>query len=227
MNEKILVVDDERSINDLIRLDLEFEGYVVESAFDGQEALDKVESFHPDLIVLDVMLPKINGFDVCKRVNADKSIPIILLTAKTDVIDRVLGLELGADDYLTKPFDNRELLARVKALLRRSQVVIKEERDVLENNEIVVTLSERKVLIKGDEIHLTPKEYELLLLLISSPEQVFSREVLLEKVWGYDYFGDTRTVDMHIQRIRKKIADHSDHEYIQTIFGVGYKMRKF
>ena len=227
MNEKILVVDDEQSINDLIRLDLEFEGYVVESAFDGQEALDKVESFHPDLIVLDVMLPKINGFDVCKRVNADKSIPIILLTAKTDVIDRVLGLELGADDYLTKPFDNRELLARVKALLRRSQVVIKEERDVLENNEIVVTLSERKVLIKGDEIHLTPKEYELLLLLISSPEQVFSREVLLEKVWGYDYFGDTRTVDMHIQRIRKKIADHSDHEYIQTIFGVGYKMRKF
>lgn len=227
MNEKILVVDDEQSINDLIRLDLEFEGYIVESAFDGQEALDKVDSFNPDLIILDVMLPKINGFDVCKRINATKSIPIILLTAKTDVIDRVLGLELGADDYLTKPFDNRELLARVKALLRRSQVVLKEEKDVLENGEIKVTFNERKVEINRQEIHLTPKEYELLLLLLSSPEQVFSRETLLEKVWGYDYFGDTRTVDMHVQRIRKKIGDYSTQEYIQTVFGVGYKMRKF
>lgn len=228
MNEKILVVDDEKSINDLIRLDLEFEGYTVESAYDGQEALDMADQFQPDLIVLDVMLPKMNGFDVCKRINMEKSIPIILLTAKTDVIDRVLGLELGADDYLTKPFDNRELLARVKALLRRSkQVVEKSEKDVLENNEIRVTLSERKVQVNGDEVHLTPKEYELLLMLLSSPEQVFSREILLEKVWGYDYFGDTRTVDMHVQRIRKKIGDHSDQEYIQTVFGVGYKMRKF
>ncbi|MBF7095914.1 response regulator transcription factor [Alkalibacter mobilis] len=227
MNEKILVVDDERSINDLIRLDLEFEGYAVESAFDGQEALEKVDSFNPDLIILDVMLPKINGFDVCKKVNMEKSIPIILLTAKTDVIDRVLGLELGADDYLSKPFDNRELLARVKALLRRSQVVVKHETDVLKNGEISLTLNERKVLINNQEIHLTPKEYELLLLLISNLEQVFSRENLLEKVWGYDYFGDTRTVDMHIQRIRKKIADHSDQDYIQTVFGVGYKMRNF
>nr|WP_207740728.1 response regulator transcription factor [Alkalibacter mobilis] len=222
-----MVVDDERSINDLIRLDLEFEGYAVESAFDGQEALEKVDSFNPDLIILDVMLPKINGFDVCKKVNMEKSIPIILLTAKTDVIDRVLGLELGADDYLSKPFDNRELLARVKALLRRSQVVVKHETDVLKNGEISLTLNERKVLINNQEIHLTPKEYELLLLLISNLEQVFSRENLLEKVWGYDYFGDTRTVDMHIQRIRKKIADHSDQDYIQTVFGVGYKMRNF
>lgn len=227
MNEKILVVDDEKSINDLIRLDLEFEGYTVESAFDGQEALDMVDKFHPDLIVLDVMLPKVSGFDVCKRINMEKSIPIILLTAKTDVIDRVLGLELGADDYITKPFDNRELLARVKALLRRSQVVAKEEKDVLENNEIRVTLGERKVQVNEKEIHLTPKEYELLLMLLSSPEQVFSREALLEKVWGYDYFGDTRTVDMHVQRIRKKIAENTDQEYIQTVFGVGYKMRKF
>lgn len=227
MNEKILVVDDEKSINDLIRLDLEFEGYTVESAFDGQEALDMVDKFHPDLIVLDVMLPKVSGFDVCKRINMEKSIPIILLTAKTDVIDRVLGLELGADDYITKPFDNRELLARVKALLRRSQVVVKEEKDVLENNEIRVTLGERKVQVNEKEIHLTPKEYELLLMLLSSPEQVFSREALLEKVWGYDYFGDTRTVDMHVQRIRKKIAENTDQEYIQTVFGVGYKMRKF
>lgn len=227
MNEKILVVDDEKSINDLIRLDLEFEGYIVDSAYDGAEALEKVDSFHPDLIVLDVMLPKVSGFDVCKRINMEKNIPIILLTAKTDVIDRVLGLELGADDYLTKPFDNRELLARVKALLRRSQMVIKDDRDFLENSEIQVILSERKVEVNGHEIHLTPKEYELLLLLLSSTEQVFSREVLLEKVWGYDYFGDTRTVDMHIQRIRKKISDHSEQEYILTVFGVGYKMRKF
>jgi len=227
LNERILVVDDEQSINDLIKLDLEFEGYVVESAYDGQEALAKVDSFNPDLIILDVMLPKVSGFDVCKKINIEKSIPIILLTAKTDVIDRVLGLELGADDYMTKPFDNRELLARVKALLRRSKSTSLPDQDILTNNEIILILNERKVLINDLEIHLTPKEYELLMLLISNPEQVFSRESLLEKVWGYDYFGDTRTVDMHIQRIRKKIAEHSTHDYIQTVVGVGYKMRKF
>ncbi|NTW71716.1 MAG: response regulator transcription factor [Eubacteriaceae bacterium] len=226
MNERILVVDDEKSINDLIRLDLEFEGYIVDSAFDGLEAISKADSFNPDLIILDVMLPKMSGFDVCKKINAEKSIPIILLTAKTDIIDRVLGLELGADDYITKPFDNRELLARIKALLRRSKNTIEPEQDIIFNDEITIILNERKVLVNNNEVHLTPKEFELLFLLISNPEQVFSRESLLEKVWGYDYFGDTRTVDMHIQRIRKKISDYAKHNYIQTVFGVGYKMRK-
>ena len=231
LNEKVLVVDDETSINELIKLDLEFEGYVVESAYDGLEALEKVESFNPDLIVLDVMLPKMNGFDVCKEVNRERSIPVILLTAKTDVIDKVLGLELGADDYLTKPFDNRELLARVKALLRRakngsSQPVPSKDTSII-NHEIRIIPEERRVLINETDVRMTPKEFDLLYLLISSPENVFTREDLLEKVWGYDYYGDTRTVDMHIQRIRKKIEKHTDNNYIQTVFGVGYKMRKF
>ncbi len=228
MNERVLIVDDEVSICELIKLDLEFEGYIVETANDGQEALDKVQAFNPDIMILDLMLPKINGYDVCKKVNAEKGIPIIMLTAKADIIDRVLGLELGADDYITKPFDSRELMARVKALLRRSKnKSSKEEDEILYNDEIKIILNERKALVNDHEIHLTPKEFELLHLLISNPEQVFSRELLLEKVWGYDYFGDTRTVDMHIQRIRKKISEFGNHTYIQTVFGVGYKMRRF
>ncbi|MPW26351.1 response regulator [Alkalibaculum sp. M08DMB] len=228
MNERVLVVDDEVSICELLKLDLEFEGYIVETANDGQEALQKVETFNPDIMILDLMLPKMNGYDVCKKVNADKGIPIIMLTAKTDIIDRVLGLELGADDYITKPFDSRELMARIKALLRRSQnTTPKDEDDILYNDEIKIIGNERKVLVNSTEIHLTPKEFELLHLLVSNPEQVFSRELLLERVWGYDYFGDTRTVDMHIQRIRKKIGEFAKHNYIQTVFGVGYKMRRF
>ena len=228
MNERVLIVDDEVSICELIKLDLEFEGYIVETANDGQEALEKVQIFNPDIMILDLMLPKINGYDVCKKVNAEKGIPIIMLTAKTDIIDRVLGLELGADDYITKPFDSRELMARVKALLRRSKNTnSKEEDEILYNDEIKIILNERKALVNEKEIHLTPKEFELLHLLVSNPEQVFSRELLLEKVWGYDYFGDTRTVDMHIQRIRKKISEFGNHTYIQTVFGVGYKMRRF
>ncbi|WP_213818777.1 response regulator transcription factor [Garciella nitratireducens] len=228
MNEKILVVDDEPSITDLIKLDLEFEGYQVETAYDGREALEKVENFHPDLIILDIMLPHITGYEVCRKVNEKYNIPIILLTAKTDIVDKVLGLELGADDYITKPFDNRELLARVKALIRRISNPQKEDNnEVIENGDLKIIPNERKVLLKDKEIHLTPKEYDLLYLLAQHPEQVFPRENLLEKIWGYDYFGDTRTVDMHIQRIRKKIGDHSSNpKYLQTVFGVGYKMRR-
>ncbi len=227
MNEKILVVDDEQSICDLIKLDLEFEGFVVETAYDGREALEKVESFNPDLIILDVMLPYISGFELCKKINEKHNIPIILLTAKTDIVDKVLGLELGADDYLTKPFDNRELLARVKALIRRSSQTPTEDLDIIENGDLKIIPNERRVLVDSEEIHLTPKEYDLLYLLAQHLEQVFSRETLLEKIWGYDYYGDTRTVDMHVQRIRKKIGDHSSNpKYLQTVFGVGYKMRR-
>lgn len=228
MNEKILVVDDEQSITDLIKLDLEFEGYQVETAYDGREALEKVESFQPDIIILDIMLPHITGYEVCKKVNEKYNIPVILLTAKTDIVDKVLGLELGADDYMTKPFDNRELLARVKALIRRASQSQKDDsNEVIENGDLKIIPSERKVLLKDREIHLTPKEYDLLYLLAQHPEQVFPRENLLEKIWGYDYFGDTRTVDMHVQRIRKKIGDHSSNpKYLQTVFGVGYKMRR-
>lgn len=228
MNEKVLVVDDEQSITELIKLDLEFEGYQIETAYDGREALEKVESFQPDLIILDIMLPHITGYEVCRKVNEKYNIPVILLTAKTDVVDKVLGLELGADDYLTKPFDNRELIARVKALIRRSSSSsTPDKKENIENGDLKIIPTERKVLIKGKEIHLTPKEYDLLFLLAQNLEQVFPRETLLEKIWGYDYFGDTRTVDMHVQRIRKKIGDPSSNpKYLQTVFGVGYKMRR-
>lgn len=230
MNEKILVVDDEQSIVDLIKLELEFEGYRVETAFNGMEAVDKALSWLPDLIVLDIMLPKLNGFDVCKKLVPALNVPIILLTAKTDIVDKVLGLELGAEDYLTKPFDNRELLARIKARLRhtvpqQSDSEKPMEKDYLQNGPLIIRLEERIVTLDGKEVHLTPKEFDLLYLMASNPEHVFPREALLEKIWGYDYFGDTRTVDMHIQRIRRKI-DNEPHKFIQTVFGIGYKMRK-
>ena len=227
MYEKILVVDDEAAIVDLIKMELDFEGYQVETAYDGQEAIAKAQSFQPDLIVLDIMLPKINGFDVCKTLLPIMDVPIILLTAKTDIVDKVLGLELGADDYLTKPFDNRELLARIKAHLRRAKKAptAKKEATVITNGPLSIMPEERMVLLDGKEVHLTPKEFDLLYLLASNLEQVFPRDALLEKIWGYDYYGDTRTVDMHVQRIRRKI-DTQPNKFIQTVFGIGYKMRK-
>lgn len=226
MNEKILVVDDESAIVDLIKMELDFEGYQVETAYDGEEALEKAKSWKPDLVVLDIMLPKKNGYDVCKELQPIMDIPIILLTAKTDIVDKVLGLELGADDYLTKPFDNRELLARIKAHLRRAnKATVKNQTETISNGPLKIMPEERMVLLNDKEIHMTPKEFDLLYLLASNLEQVFPREALLEKIWGYDYYGDTRTVDMHVQRIRRKI-DNQPNKFIQTVFGIGYKMRK-
>lgn len=227
MNEKILVVDDEIAIVDLIKMELDFEGYQVETAFDGEEAVEKAKTFQPDLIVLDIMLPKMNGYDVCRTLTPIMDVPIILLTAKTDIIDKVLGLELGADDYLTKPFDNRELLARIKAHLRRAKKVPNQQKNdsIIKNGPLTIMPEERMVLLNDQEIHLTPKEFDLLYLLASNLEQVFPRDTLLEKIWGYDYYGDTRTVDMHVQRIRRKI-DSQPNKFIQTVFGIGYKMRK-
>lgn len=227
MNEKILVVDDESAIVDLIKMELEFEGYRVQTAADGEEALEKVQAFRPELIVLDIMLPKKNGYDVCKEVQRFLDVPVILLTAKTDIVDKVLGLELGADDYLTKPFDNRELLARIKAHLRRSKKAGQPEQNdkALHNGPLTIIPDERLVQVGGEEVHLTPKEFDLLYLLADNIEQVFPRETLLERIWGYDYYGDTRTVDMHVQRIRRKI-DTPPYKFIQTVFGIGYKMRR-
>lgn len=227
MNEKILVVDDEAAIVDLIKMELEFEGYQVETAYDGEEAIQKATNWSPDLIVLDIMLPKKNGYDVCKELQPLLDVPIILLTAKTDIVDKVLGLELGADDYLTKPFDNRELLARIKAHLRRinKTQVTSHQPKVITNGPLSIMPEERMVLLNNEEIHLTPKEFDLLFLLASNLKQVFPRDILLEKIWGYDYYGDTRTVDMHVQRIRRKI-DNQPNKFIQTVFGIGYKMRK-
>ncbi|MCX7920799.1 MAG: response regulator transcription factor [Clostridia bacterium] len=228
MKQKILIVDDEVPICDLLKINLESEGYEVTSAHDGREALKKIESFRPDLLILDLMLPEINGFDICRKVTSENPIPIIMLTAKSDIVDKVLGLELGADDYITKPFHTRELVARVKALLRRASHEPKSNPlKCLTNGCLEVYPYNRKAVLSGCELELSVKEYDLLCFLMNNIEQVFSRDHLLERVWGYDFAGDTRTVDVHVQRLRKKMKDeHPGNEFIQTVFGVGYRMKR-
>mgnify|MGYP001186289209 FL=1 len=231
MKPKILVVDDEASICDLLKINLELEGYEVSTAGDGEEALKSIDLINPDLLILDVMLPKINGYDICKKVTYEKGIPVIMLTAKTDLIDKVLGLELGADDYITKPFHARELVARVKALLRRvsKEAKILDEGNHIVNGPLELFADMRKVTLSGNEVELSAKEYDLVYFFMNHIEQVFTRDALLEKVWGYDYYGDTRTVDVHIQRLRKKLSVEgagTGANIIQTVFGVGYKMTR-
>jgi DNA-binding response OmpR family regulator len=228
MKSRILVIDDEVSICDLLKINLEAEGYEVFTSYNGRDALSKIESMKPDLLILDLMLPEIDGLDICKKVTTENPIPIIMLTAKTDLVDKVLGLELGADDYITKPFHTREVIARVKALLRRvSSDSSSAPPKKLVNGCLEIYPDTRKVTISGNEVDLAAKEYELLYFLMSNPGRVFSREDLLEKVWGYDFAGDTRTIDVHIQRLRKKLKeDGSNNRFIHTVFGVGYKMVK-
>ncbi|MCX7746351.1 MAG: response regulator transcription factor [Clostridia bacterium] len=226
MKQKILVVDDEISICDLLKISLEAEGYETQTSNDGKDALRKIEHFNPDLLILDLMLPEINGFDICKKVTTERPIPIIMLTAKADLVDKVLGLELGADDYITKPFHTRELIARVKALLRRvSQEAKPASITCLSNGTLSIYPETRRVLANDRELDLSVKEFDLLVFFMNHIDQVFSRDTLLEKVWGYDYAGDTRTVDVHIQRLRKKLNDR-EGLLVQTIFGIGYRMKK-
>lgn len=204
MKKKILIVDDEQSIVDAVAYSFRREGYVVETANDGEEALRLVESFQPNLIILDVMMPKLSGYDVCRKLENRKGIGIILLTVKDDIVDKVLGLELGADDYVTKPFDLRELLARSKALIRRMDgrdTNIVQEEIIVRN--IQLNLFQRTLYVDNNLVKLTPKEFDLLVLLFTNLERVYSREDLLNIVWGMDYIGGTRTVDIHIQRLRK------------------------
>ena len=224
---RILIVEDEIRLAGALQELLTKQKYVTDAVYDGVSGLDYALSDVYDAVILDIMLPKVNGYDVCKTLTPMMDVPIILLTAKTDIIDKVLGLELGADDYLTKPFDNRELLARIKAHLRRATKApaAKKTDAVIKNGPLSIMPDERTVLLDGKEVHLTPKEFDLLYLLASNLEQVFPRDTLLEKIWGYDYYGDTRTVDMHVQRIRRKI-DTQPNKFIQTVFGIGYKMRK-
>lgn len=221
---KILVVDDESSIRAAVAYALRREGYEVEMAADGQEALDKVGTFRPTVMVLDVMMPRVSGYDVCRKLDGQPRPAILLLTVKDDIVDKVLGLELGADDYMTKPFDMRELLARVKALSRRGQYIQQmqqEQEDVLRLGDLTAEIFSRTVSIQGELLDLTPKEFDLLVLLMRKPGRVYSREVLLEKVWAMDFAGGTRTVDIHVQRLRKKLG--SLHGIIQTVYGIGYK----
>jgi two-component system response regulator VicR len=231
MEKKILVVDDEKPIADILQFNLKKEGYDVYSAYDGNEALVMVEEVQPDLILLDIMLPLKDGMEVCREVRKKYDMPIIMLTAKDSEIDKVLGLELGADDYVTKPFSTRELIARVKANLRRHQVVISQTDEEVETNEIEIgslTIHPNAYVVskRGETIELTHREFELLFYLAKHIGQVMTREHLLQTVWGYDYYGDVRTVDVTVRRLREKIEDNPSHPtWIVTRRGVGYYLR--
>lgn len=225
MTRKVLVVDDEKLIVKGIRFSLEQEGMEVDVAYDGQEALDMAKAKEYDIILLDVMLPKLGGFEVCQQIREFSQVPILMLTAKGDDMDKILGLEYGADDYITKPFNILEVKARMKAIMRRTSH--KEEKvlneDVIENGDVRLEKSGRRCYILGQEMNLTAKEYELLELLILNPNKVYSREKLLTLVWGADYPGDVRTVDVHIRRLREKIERNpSEPKYVHTKWGVGY-----
>lgn len=230
MDKKILVVDDEKPIADILQFNLKKEGYEVVCAYDGNDALEKVEEIKPDLILLDIMLPQRDGIEVCREVRKKYDMPIIMLTAKDSEIDKVLGLELGADDYVTKPFSTRELIARVKANMRRHQQVAKAEEED-ESNEIevgslVIHPDAYVVSKRGETIELTHREFELLHYLAKHIGQVMTREHLLQTVWGYDYYGDVRTVDVTVRRLREKIEDNPSHPtWIVTRRGVGYYLR--
>ncbi|RSK29171.1 DNA-binding response regulator [Bacillus sp. HMF5848] len=228
---KILVVDDEKPIADILQFNLQKEGYAVVCAYDGEEALKKVDEIEPDLILLDIMLPLKDGMEVCREIRKTLDTPIIMLTAKDSEIDKVLGLELGADDYVTKPFSTRELLARVKANLRRSHTTSPQEKNETETNEIqigalVIHPDAYIVSKRGEYIELTHREFELLHYLAKHIGQVMTREHLLQTVWGYDYYGDVRTVDVTVRRLREKIEDNPSHpNWIVTRRGVGYYLR--
>ena len=231
MYNKILVIDDEKAIADIIKFNLEKEGHSVETAYDGEEAINLIHKIMPDLVILDVMMPKKDGFQVLKEIRIDYNFPVIMLTAKEEEVDKVLGLELGADDYITKPFSMRELTARVKANLRRvdysNAAATKDLGTMITSDDLTIDLNKYEVKKDGCIVDLTLREYELLKFLASSSNQVFSREQLLEEVWGYEYYGDIRTVDVTIRRLREKIEDNSgDFKYILTKRGVGYYFRR-
>ncbi len=225
--ERILVVDDEANIVELCRMYLEREGFHVERAGDGQQALERLAATRPALIVLDVMLPELDGFEVCRRVRAESDVPILMLTARTDDVDKIVGLELGADDYLTKPFNPRELVARVKAILRRSELALigTYEEEMVRVGDLTLDPARREVLVGGRPVELRTKEFDLLLAFAENPGIVLTRDRLLESVWGYDFPGQTRTVDVHVARLRKHLAS-SDSVRIETVTGVGYKLVK-
>ena len=220
----ILICDDDPVVHESLGLYLTSEGYEHQSAYDGQQAIEMFENQHPDLIVLDLMMPKMSGTDVCRTIRQKSSVPIIMLTAKGEEIDRILGLELGADDYIVKPFSPREVVARIKAVLRRfSEKTEEEDSSIIRLPQLEISLENYQVKAAGKVIPCTPKEVEILHMLTSNVGQVFSREQILSRVWGYDYFGDTRTVDAHIKRIRQKLPQENVPWALKTVYGVGYR----
>jgi DNA-binding response OmpR family regulator len=225
---RILLVDDEQSVQKLLSYPLRKEGYEVVPAMDGQEALERCRGQSFDLIVLDVMLPKLDGFDVCRQIRAQSSVPIIMLTAKAEEFDKVLGLELGADDYITKPFSMREFRSRVKAVLRRSDLLREEQRDEepIDAGELRIDFAKRTVDIRGEPVRLTYVEFEILSILARNPGRVFSRTMLLDRLWGDSAFRDPRTIDVHIRHLREKVErDPKEPEFLFTVRGVGYHFR--
>lgn len=224
MKTKILLVDDDPNIRQLVNLYLEKEGFEVEMADRGDTAVEKFKTFAPNLILLDLMLPGMDGWQVCREVRKTSNVPIIMLTAKDETFDKVLGLELGADDYMVKPFDTKELVARIKAVLRRFQNTDAPASKELSFPGLTINIGQYTVTYMGRELEMPPKELELLYFLASHPGMVFTREQLLEQVWGYDYFGDSRTVDVHVKRLREKLTDGEKMGWqIKTVWGVGYK----
>jgi len=225
---KILVVEDDRNLLDTLKYSLRKEGYNAVAAFDGAEALDVARREKPDLIILDIMLPKLSGFEVCRILRKEMTIPILMLTAKDEEVDKIVGLEIGADDYMTKPFSMRELLARLGAMLRRtemSKLQLASERKTLKISDLEVDIGRHQAFRRGSRLDLTPKEYDLLVFLATNKGLVFSRDQLLDKVWGYDYAGDTRTVDVHIRWLRQKIeSDPAKPEHLLTVRSAGYKL---
>ncbi len=222
-SEKILIVDDDINICELLRLYLVKEGYSVVIANDGMSAVSMLESEKPDLILLDIMLPRLDGWQVCREIRKNSNVPIIMLTAKSETFDKILGLELGADDYISKPFDTKEVIARVKAVLRRSAGddvnAVKEVRF----DKLIINLTNYELVVDGNSIDTPPKELELIYHLASNPNRVYTRDQLLDEVWGFDYYGDSRTVDVHVKRLREKLENISDQWSLKTVWGVGYK----
>jgi len=224
--QKILIVDDDTNISELISLYLTKECFETRSVENGEDALTAYQDFQPDLILLDLMLPGMDGYQVCREIRKDSKVPIIMLSAKGEVFDKVLGLELGADDYMIKPFDSKELVARVKAILRRTFVEKKEadqpEGQIVYLPDLIVNLTNYSVTYMSQTLEMPPKELELLYFLASSPNQVFTRDQLLDHIWGYEYVGDSRTVDVHVKRLREKLKDHSAWA-LSTVWGIGYR----
>ena len=221
---RILVVDDEKHIAELISLYLMKEGYETREVYDGRKAMEEFYSFAPELVILDVMLPGVDGYQICTSIRKNSDVPIIMLTARSDTFDKVLGLEMGADDYIVKPFEPKEMVARVKAVLRRYEKSEDKENDkTVSFDDLKISLNDYTVLYHGESLSFPPKELELLYFLAENKNQVFTREQLLDKIWGYEYVGDSRTVDVHIKRIREKLNKNDESWSIKTVHGVGYK----
>ncbi len=220
---KILVVDDDTNICELLRLYMEKDGYTVSIANDGESAVKMFGEFNPDIVILDIMLPKMDGWQVCREIRKVSDKPIIMVTARGETFDKVLGLELGADDYVVKPFDAKEIMARIKAVLRRTATSAEEEMRQVDFDELSINLTNYEMRVKGEIVSTPPKELELIYHLASNPNRVFTRDQLLDEVWGFDYYGDSRTVDVHVKRLREKLENVSEKWELKTVWGVGYK----